>query len=190
MAETKKDKPKRKLTNQQELFVDEYLVCWNATEAYMASHPKCKSRVSAASSGYNALRNPQILERVNERMKERAMGADEVLARLADQARATQYSFIVIKNDGAVFFNFNDPEAKKHLHLIKKIKTKRTRRTEGHGKTAEEWEDEWVEVELYDAQAALALLARHHKLLTDQVNLNLNDTKITVKLVKDTDDGS
>jgi hypothetical protein len=172
----KKDKPKPVLTAQEDIFVKEYLECWNATEAYAVSHPKNKSRGAASVGGSKYLRNPKIRAAIEAGLKAKAMGADEVLARLADMAAGSQYPFIKIKDDGAVYFNFKDPEAKKHLYLIKKLKTKRTRRMEGRGKTAEEWEDEWVEVELHDPQKALELIGKHHKLFTDQLDVNLTPT--------------
>jgi len=99
------------------------------------------------------------------------MGPEEVLARLSDQARANQLPFIRITKDGFCYFDFSNPDAKNYFHLIKKIRTKRQRRLSGGGDEPEEWEDEWVEVELYDAQAALTLLGRHHKLFTDNVDI-------------------
>ena len=80
--------------------------------------------------------------------------------------------FIRITEDGFCYFDFNNPDAKNYFYLIKKIRTKRQRRISGGGEDGpEEWEDEWVEVELYDAQAALSLLGRHHKLFTDNVDI-------------------
>jgi len=100
------------------------------------------------------------------------MPANEVLARLADMARGSHRPFIRVSDDGFVYFDFSDPEAQKNLHLIKKIKTKRERRIEGKGEEAEEWEGEWVEVELHDAQSALVTLAKYHRLLTESIDLN------------------
>lgn len=51
--------------------------------------------------------------------------------------------------------------------MIKKVRSRRTRRIAGKGPTAETWEDEVVEVELHDAQAALAILAKHYKLFDE-----------------------
>ena len=86
--------------------------------------------------------------------------------------------WLVIDDDGYAHINFSDPEAQKHLDLIKKIKTKRTRRVVVENKKPEEWEDEWVEVELYDAQAALALIGKHHKLFGDQVDVTSGGEKV------------
>ncbi len=52
-----------------------------------------------------------------------------------------------------------------HLHLIKKIRLKRRRSL----KAGQEWEQETIEIELHDAQAALIQIGRHHRLFTDRV---------------------
>lgn len=103
--------------------------------------------------------------------RKKIMGEAEVLGRLSDMGRATHQPFIKIEN-GSVFFDFSKEEAKENIHLIKKIKTKRSRRMEGKGEDAQQWEDEWVEVELHDAQAALLNMGRYHKVFVDQQNVN------------------
>lgn len=100
------------------------------------------------------------------------MGEAEVLGRLSDMGRASVLPFIRISDSGAVYFDFSDPDATNYFHLIKKVKTKRSRRMEGRGENSEQWEDEWVEVELHDAQAALVNIGRHHKLFTDQQSIS------------------
>ena len=151
-------------------FVIEYMDCWNATEAYARIYPKAE-RESARRLGSQLLSKVDVWGEIQRRMAVRAMGPEEVLARLSDQARANQLPFIRITEDGFCYFDFSNPDAKNYFHLIKKIRTKRQRRLSGGGDEPEEWEDEWVEVELYDAQAALTLLGRHHKLFTDNVDI-------------------
>lgn len=164
-----KKSKKKPLSDKHQAFVDEYLTCWNATVAYMAVYKKV-SRPSAATLGNNLLRNVEIQDEISERMKTHGMSGNEVLARLADQARGTHYPFIRIDDDGFVYFDFSDEEAKKHLYLIKKIKTKRERLIRGRGADAQEWEGEWVEVELHDPQRALELIGKHHNLFVDRDN--------------------
>ena len=109
-------------------------------------------------------------------MVEMKMAADEVLLLLADQARASMKPFIKVTQQGFVSFYFSQPEALEHLHLIKKLKIKHSRRIAGRSDNAEAWEDETVEVELHDAQAALQLLGRHHGLFDDKPVKNFNLT--------------
>ena len=86
--------------------------------------------------------------------------------------------FIRITDEGFTYFDFSHPDAKNYFHLIKKIKTKRTRRVEGRGDDAEVWEDEWVEVELHDAQAALEKIGKYHGLFIDRTDVTTLGEKV------------
>lgn len=159
----------------------------NQTRAYLAVFPDIlydSARVKA--SQFFAKVN--VRDEIARRLRERTMSADEVLARLADMARASHQSFIKIADDGFVYFDFSNPEAKANLHLIKKIETKRERRIEGKGEESEEWEGEWVRVELHDSAAALRDLGRFHKLFTDKVensgySINLDWSQLTTEQI-------
>ena len=153
------------LTAKEEAFCREYVIDWNATRAALDAG---YSKRNAASIGYQNSKKLQIRKRIELLLKEKVMDRDEVLARLADQARASHAHFIRIGADGFIYFDFSDPEALKHLHLIKKIKSKRQRFVRGKGEDVQEWEGEWVEVELHDPQRALELIGRHHNLFTEK----------------------
>lgn len=166
-----KDKQKEKKKHKVDViaFGEAYFASMNQTQAYVDTHPKC-TRESAWRNGSRLMRNAEVRAYIEEKIAERHMGANEVLTILANQARADIGRFIEV-DDGHVYFDFGNPEAKAHLHLIKKIKTKRKREIilkRGTKEIAEEWEHEWVEVELHDAQAALVAIGRHFKLFTDK----------------------
>lgn len=160
-----KPKKGKTLTDKEEAFCREYVIDWNATRAAIDAG---YSKKMAGSIGYENTKKPHIQAKIQEMLKEKVMDRDEVLARLADHARATHYPFIRIDADGFIYFDFSDDEAKKHFHLIKKIKTKRNRFIVGRGEKAEDWEGEWVEVELHDPQRALELIGKHHNLFVDR----------------------
>lgn len=80
------------LTSLEELFVLEYLVDFNATRAYLRSHPRCSRPTTASTEGWRMLRKPWIARAVDagrgaqhERLK---MNADEALAIISRNARA------------------------------------------------------------------------------------------------------
>jgi hypothetical protein len=100
------------------------------------------------------------------------MSADEGLALLTDQARGRIKPFLKIGSDGYVSFDKSSPEAIENLHLIKRIKV-RSRQTH-NGQAG----DEVAEIELHDAQSALSLLGRHHKLFTDQTDMRVTGIHI------------
>ena len=168
----KKAKKKRKLTNKEKVFIDEYLKCFNGAEAARKAGYSKRSIYSIASEN---LRKPEVREEIDRRMTEVHMSSAEILALLSDQARGSHRPFVQINDEGFVYFDFSSPEAVEHLHLVKKIKTKRSRRINGKSQDAETWEDEWVEVELHDPQRALELLGKHNKLFIERSEITGKD---------------
>jgi phage terminase small subunit len=142
------------LTDKQVIFVEECLVCWNATEAARRAGYSGND-VTLAVVGWENLRKPKIQERVRARMTEKAMAADEVLARLADHARGNMVDFLSWSGRGARLDLAKAAKAGK-LHLVKSF-------TKGRRGTS---------IELYDAQAALVHIAKHLGLFVDQVKLS------------------
>lgn len=137
-----------RLSTKRRVFVEEYLKCWNATEAAKRAG---YSERTAHSQGPRLLDNVEVQAYIQRRIREKAMGADEVLLRLGEQARGEVGRYVAA--DGRVDLERIIADGKQHL--IKGIKYDR------HGR---------MMVEFYDAQAALALLGRHHRLFMDQVN--------------------
>ncbi len=146
------------LNNKQTVFVEEYLTCWSATEAARRAgykHPHVQ--------GPRLLSNVSIAEEVRQRIEDKAMTADEVLARLASQARGDMGDFLDIES---MSFGINLQKAKEKglTPLIKKVKQHTTITSYSDGKDEE---NTWIELELYDAHAALVDIGKHLKLFTD-----------------------
>ncbi len=57
------------MTPSQRVFADEYIKTRNATRAYLTAYPKCKSENSAGVSGKALLRNPKILDYIDEELE-------------------------------------------------------------------------------------------------------------------------
>ena len=169
---------------RQQIFIDEYLDCLNGTMAYMKAYDVDDTNV-AASSASRLLRNAKVKAEIERRFKELTMGKHEVLARLRAVANATLFPFVRVEDDGHVYFNFADPEAKRHLYLIRKLKSKRQDTV--NEKTGDIKEEKWIEVELHDAMKALELIGKYHALFTDKVNVNERKT-IRVTYKKDVED--
>lgn len=179
------------LSAKHKLFVEQYLLTNNATEAYdRVYHPR--NRDSAASNGYKLLRNAEISEAIKHRLSETTMLADEVLMRLAAQARGNMNDFVRFNDNGDPLFDLQSAATFGKLGLVKKLKIKtRTYATvevadQASAHESDEIEDgdssntgapgglpvelggvveTTVEFELYSSQAALKLLAQHHGLL-------------------------
>lgn len=81
------------LTTEQQRFVHEYDANGgNGTQAYLASHPDCKSQNAAAACASRMLRNAKVRDQINQlaaaRFKRLQMTGDEALALEALSARA------------------------------------------------------------------------------------------------------
>lgn len=148
-------------TTRQALFVEEYLKCFNRTQAAIAAGYSPKT---AYSIGAELLKKPEIEQAISQRLSETAMGADEVMMRLAEHARGNIDDYLA--DDG----QFDLPKARKanKTGLIKKLKTKRTTRILDDI----EYVTTEVEFELYDAQAALQLIGKHHKLFVEKSEIS------------------
>lgn len=148
------------LSKQQRAFIEHYLQCFNATEA--ARLAKYSER-TARQQGSRLLSNVDILAAIETRLSELKMQSDEVLVRLAAQARGSMADFVRVNDRGEVSINLKAAQAKNSLHLVKKV-----RKTVKRGKI----EETTVEIELYDAQAALGHLARIHGLYQDKLQVD------------------
>lgn len=150
------------LTDKQQAFIDHYLVCLNGAEAarragYAAS--------GARQEAYRLLTNADIRAAIDAQLADSAMPANEVLARITAIARGSMADFVQPKGRG-VALDLKHAADQGALHLVKKYsKTKQ-------GTT----------VELYDAQSALELLGKYHKLWTDKVE---HTGRIEVEYVND-----
>ena len=139
----------KKLTTKQRIFLETYLACWNATEAARVAgykHPNTQ--------GPRLLVNVRIREAVEERLKVKALEADEVLQALSEIAAGSMADFTEIDDEGGIRLDMNKAKLKRKLQIVKKLKFK----------------DGVLEsIELYDRQAALVQLGRHYQLFTDKV---------------------
>lgn len=142
------------MNNKRKIFVEEYLSCWNASEAARRAEYK-----QPHSQGPRLLEIVEVQEEIQKRLSEKCLSADEVLARLGEQARSLSEEYI----DDFGFIKFKKLKADGLIHLVKKIK----RNQQG------------IEVELYDSQAALVHIGRHHKLFTDKIEGSI-DTRVIV----------
>lgn len=144
------------MNNKQRVFVEEYLQCWNATEAARRAgyaHPNIQ--------GPRLLSNVSISEVIQARLAEKQMGADEALQLLADMARGDLGEFMDIYSTGYNLRLQNDDGTRKNTKLIRKIKQKTTTFI-AKKESEEDREITETEIELYDAQSAIDKILRVH----------------------------
>lgn len=163
------------LSSKQQVFVDSYLATFNATQSALAAGYSDKT---AYSQGARLLKHAEISEAISERLSESAMRADEVLMRLAEHARGDLGEYLTQDTNDDVRVDLPKAIEAKKTRLIKKLTQKRTIRT-----TDDYTEEDLVtSIEMYDAQAALVQLGRHHSLFvdrTDNRNFEIDLSKLT-----------
>lgn len=155
------------LTGMQEHFVIEYIKCRNATEAARRAgyaHPN--------KQGPRLLVNVGISDEIARLTKENAMEADEVLSRLADMARGSIEDFVSFAYGPYPVFTLDLDKARRRnkLHLIKKLKYDK---------------DGNPEIELHDAQSALAHLGKYLGLFKDSIEIENKWMQEIAELLKE-----
>lgn len=155
-----------RLSTQRKLFVDAYLGRWNAYAAARAAGYK-----QPYSQGPRLLGIVEIKEAIEERLVQHHMSANEVLARLSDQARGSLEDFIR--------FGFReDKDGKVSLTLTYAVDLKKARRL-GKLHLLKSWKastaTQGEKIELYSAQDALKTVAQVHQLLADKSRANFED---------------
>lgn len=146
------------MDSKRQAFIEHYLICWNGAEAARRAG---YAEGSARQAAHRLLTNADVQSAIRLRLADLQASADEVLARLTQHARGSMADFVRLNRDGEPEINLSNAAASDKLHLLRKIKT--TKKVSGDAV------EKSVEIELYDAQAALTQLGRHHRLFVDRV---------------------
>ena len=122
-------------SKKERVWLNEYLRCWNATEAARRAGYKWPNKVGPGKA-------QKFEEEIESRLSELVMGADEALARLSEMARGEWGKYVT--EDGK--FDIGQLVRDGRGYLVKKIRETKD------GK----------EYEFYDAQRALVDIAKAH----------------------------
>lgn len=142
------------LTSKQQVFIAEYLKCWNASEAARRAG---YTENSARAQGSRLLTDADISAEIERRKAEIIMSADEVASRLTEQARAGYAAYFTDLGTVDIATLIKDGKG----HLIKKIKPTK----------------DGLEVEFHDVQAALVHLAKINGMMIDRAEVTGKDGK-------------
>lgn len=153
------------LTNKQRAFIEEYLQCWNATEAARRAGYQGDDNTLGV-VGYENLRKPKIAERVRQRLKEKAMSADEALSILAEQVRFDPGPYLIVDNDYGVGIAVQRMIDAGITHLIKAIVPTSS----------------GTRIEFYDKQAALNMILRAQGAFTDNVDVTSGGKPVDIQI--------
>jgi len=160
------------LTPKQLAFCQEYLCDLNATQAAIRAG---YSEKTAKETGYENLTKPHIQALISERQAERSkrteITQDWVLRELALIAGADMADFVEIDDGGAIRAFPLDTLAEGQSRIIRKVKEKRTIRTERGTKDKPDGDqilDSTYEFELYDKIKGLELIGKHLGMFMDR----------------------
>ena len=131
------------LTDKRRVFVEEYLCCWNGTEAARRAEYAYPRREAS-----RLLSNVDIRALIEERVAEKAMSADEALAHLADIAR---FDIGRVVGKGGVI----DLDAAKEADQTRHLKRL-------------EWTPQGIKLEAYDKLEALEKIGKAHGLYIER----------------------
>lgn len=162
-----------KLNEMQFAFIRHYAETFNALESARKAGYSSSSEKALSVRAWSLLKNPKILFWIREFVKQCAMPADVVLARLASIATGSLEDFITIYDGGTIMFDLKKAEERGVLHLIKRLRYIKS----GVGKGG-------VEIELHDPLRALELIGKHLG-MWDDAAVKIND--YTIKVVREGD---
>lgn len=171
------------LTFKQQKFVDAYVGEANGNASKAA---RMAGYAAPYANAHRLMEIDGIREAISEFYRQNAMPAEEVVSRLTDHAKGSLAPFLAESPDGEVYIDLATDEAREHLHLLKKAKTKRRK----YGRGDDDFEVIETEIELHDPQAALVQLGRHHKLFTDKTEQELKVDGILGYRITPPDTGS
>jgi hypothetical protein len=143
------------LCDRRKRFVDAYIGVANCNKTEAA---KLAGYAAPGTEGHRLCKEPEVRAAIEERMRELAIPAEEILARLSEQARGNMADFLSVDEETGEF-RINVAEAQKSgkLRLVRKAGF------DQKGRPA---------IELYDAQAALLALSKRYGLFPERQELS------------------
>lgn len=177
------------LNKKHQRFVDEYLKCFNATQAYLRVYPN-STRDAARANAARLLATDNIKAEVQGRLDEAHMSADEALKLLADIGRGDIGE--LLDNNGLLDIRLAKSSGK--TKLLRKIKQKTITRI-GKKEDDDDMEITEIEFEMYPADSAIERVLKVHGKLTQKVDLTSGGEPLkppqiieVVRTIKDDDD--
>ena len=167
-----------KLTRNQKIFCDEYLIDLNATRAYKAAYKNVKKDETAAAAGARLLRNVKVKNYIDEKMKEREkrteITQDKVLKELAKIGFADLKDYLEYKTAKSVV---EYDEAGKpiidYTTIIDLIDSREVDTSPVQEVSISK--DGTFKFKLYDKQKALELIGKHLGMFVDKTEVTGKD---------------
>ena len=169
-----------KLTRNQQVFCDEYLIDLNATRAYKVAYPNVTKDQTAAQSGSRLLRNVKVKAYIDEKMAEREkrteITQDKVLKELAKIGFADLKDYLEYKTALTVIGHNEDGDPViDYQQIINVLDSK-----EVDTSVIQEvsiGKDGTFKFKLYDKQKALVDIGKHLGMFTEKMDLNVGSSE-------------
>lgn len=148
------------LSNRQQIFVAEYVKCWNGCEAARRAGYSTP-RISATDN----MQNPAIQEAIKSYLATHTISAEIAMSILAQQATASFEDFITVHDNGEIEPNLLKAQKKGVLGAVKKVTFHPNGRVQS--------------VELHDPQKALEIILKelHLEAGESTENVNISDNR-------------
>ncbi|MGJ0848653.1 terminase small subunit [Tissierella praeacuta] len=169
-----------RLTNNQKIFCDEYLIDLNATRAYKVAYKSCKKDETARANSSRLLTNANIKNYIDKKMKEREkrteITQDFVLQELAKIARAKGSDFgkVTVKTGYRNILNENGEVIGKEpfeYQTVEMFNTDDIPLDKQAAIAGIKMGANGIEVKLNDKVKALELIGRHLGMFTEKLEV-------------------
>jgi phage terminase small subunit len=176
-----KPAPKTSLSAKQQLFVAEYLIDLNATQAAIRAGYSVRTarRVGSLNMTKHDIR-AAIDAAIEEQKKRIGITADEVIREMVLIGMADMKDFVRIDEGGFIQALPLDTLAEGKSRIIKKVKEKRVIKSTPEG---DQILDSTYEFELCDKVKSLEMLGRHLGILNEKHDVDVKQ-HITIEIVK------
>lgn len=160
-----------RLRNQQRAFIAYYLQSFNATDAAKrAGYTR-----NAGANGSQVLSNPAISLVIRTKLRELQATADETLVTLTKLMRGPMVYFLDERGE----IDLESEQARANYNLLKTVEKKVESRVDSDGNPII---TTLTKIQTRDSDAALALMAKHHGLLNEQPQAQVNITNNTLTI--------
>lgn len=180
-----------KLTEKQKVFVNEYLVDFNATRAYKKAYPSCKKDETARVNGSKLLTNTNVKEYIDKRIKDREIRTeitqDKVLQELAAIAFSNGSDFAkvieepIMVDGQKVLDDDGNPKTYKRVDIIKTSELAKDKKKAISGIKETKF---GISVESADKVKALELLGKHLGMFKDKIEVTNKDSMVELDVLE------
>lgn len=180
------------LKKQHKIFVDEYLIDFNASRAYRVAFPRVKKDSTARTNGSKLLTITNIQNYISKRMHDREIRTevtqDRVVNELAaiafqnatDYAKVVEEQAVFVSDEGKVSFLMNEDGTPRMINNVRLTESDHLTIDQKKAIAGIKKGRNGIEVASLDKLKALELLGRHLGMFTDKTELSGKVEGVTI----------